>query len=82
MLIRNVNYEVPALRKHVSKCVKAQQECLKKESEYRSLAVELRNKYAVTCKNLGIEVRCCTELLCYLSYSGQLVLKLLSFTGS
>ena len=57
MLIRNVNYEVPALKRQVTKCAKTQQECLKKEAEYKSLATELRNKYASTCKSLGIQVR-------------------------
>lgn len=56
MLTRNVNYEVPALKKQVVKCKKAQQDCAKKESEYNSLATDLKLKYTEMCLRIGIEV--------------------------
>ena len=35
------------------------QECDRKEADYASQAVELRKKYATSCKQMGIEVSYC-----------------------
>ena len=56
MLTRNVNYEVPALKKQVVKCKKSQQDCTRKEGEYNSLASELKKKYYDMCQQFGIQV--------------------------
>ncbi|XP_033733350.1 CDK5 regulatory subunit-associated protein 3-like [Pecten maximus] len=55
MIGRNVNYEVPALKKQIAKCQQAQKECDKKEADYVAKAAELRKKYNSRCKELGIE---------------------------
>lgn len=55
MLMRNVNYEIPALKKQISKCQQVQKECDKKEADYASKVAELKKKYASSCKELGIK---------------------------
>lgn len=55
MLIRNVTYEIPALKKQIAKCQQVQKECDKKEADYLSKAAELRKKYSNSCKELGIK---------------------------
>ncbi|KAL3836336.1 hypothetical protein ACJMK2_021769 [Sinanodonta woodiana] len=55
MLMRNVNYEIPALKKQMTKCQQVQKECDRKETEYVSKAAELRKKYETSCKQIGIE---------------------------
>lgn len=55
MLMRNVNYEVPALKKQIAKCQQIQKECDRKEADYASKAAELRKKYESSCKQLGIK---------------------------
>lgn len=59
MLARNVNYEVPALKRQVAKCKKAQQDCTRKEGEYNSLALELKKKYQDMSTHYGIQVCIC-----------------------
>lgn len=55
MLARNVNYEIPALKKQISKCQQIQKECDKKEADYATKSADLKKKYESTCKQLGIE---------------------------
>ncbi|XP_060074936.1 CDK5 regulatory subunit-associated protein 3-like [Ylistrum balloti] len=55
MIARNVNYEVPALKKQIAKCQQVQKECDKKETDYITKAAELRKKYNSRCKEMGIE---------------------------
>lgn len=55
MIGRNVNYEVPALKKQIAKCQQVQKECDIKEADYVNKAAELRKKYSSRCKELGIE---------------------------
>lgn len=55
MLARNVNYEVPALKKQIAKCQQIKKECERKQTDYTSKAEELRKKYDATCKQMGIE---------------------------
>jgi len=56
MLTRNVNYEIPTLKKLITKCQKAQTECTRKETDYENLAAEFKTKYSEMCKQYGIEV--------------------------
>ncbi|XP_060578828.1 CDK5 regulatory subunit-associated protein 3-like isoform X2 [Ruditapes philippinarum] len=55
MLMRNVTYEIPALKKQIAKCQQVQKECDKKETDYVNKAAELRKKYSNSCKELGIK---------------------------
>ncbi|XP_072343675.1 CDK5 regulatory subunit-associated protein 3 isoform X3 [Scyliorhinus torazame] len=53
-LVRNVNYEVPSLKKQISKCQQLQQEYSRKELDYISNAAALREKFFISCKQFGI----------------------------
>ncbi|XP_053408965.1 CDK5 regulatory subunit-associated protein 3-like isoform X2 [Mercenaria mercenaria] len=55
MIMRNVTYEIPALKKQIAKCQQVQKECDKKEADYVSKAAELKKKYSNSCKELGIK---------------------------
>ncbi|XP_064617573.1 CDK5 regulatory subunit-associated protein 3-like isoform X2 [Liolophura sinensis] len=55
LLTRNVNYEIPALKKQIGKCQQIQTEGERKESEYISNAAKLKKEYNDTCKQMGIE---------------------------
>nr|CAG4640940.1 EOG090X07S9 [Eulimnadia texana] len=55
MLTRNVNFEIPALKKQITKCEQVQHECEKKEAECVKLAHEFKEKYYATCRQMGIE---------------------------
>lgn len=55
MLARNVNYEVPALKRQITKCQQIKKECDRKQAVYLAKAEELRKKYDATCKQMGIE---------------------------
>ncbi|XP_048730566.2 CDK5 regulatory subunit-associated protein 3-like [Ostrea edulis] len=55
MLARNVNYEVPALKRQIAKCQQIKKECERKQTDYTAKAEELRKKYDATCKQMGIE---------------------------
>lgn len=55
MLIRNVNYEVPSLKRQITKCQQLQEELSKKEIDYSKNANEIKEKYYATCKQIGIE---------------------------
>ncbi|RUS91241.1 hypothetical protein EGW08_001047 [Elysia chlorotica] len=54
-IVRNVNYEVPAIKKQISKCQQTQKDCLRKENEYTSSIVDLQKQYSLSCKQLGIK---------------------------
>ncbi|KAM9717013.1 CDK5 regulatory subunit-associated protein 3 [Menidia menidia] len=54
LLIRNVSYEGPALRKQLAKAQQLQQELSRREVECQSSAAELREKYFTACKQYGI----------------------------
>lgn len=56
MLIRNVSYEGPALRKQIAKTKQLQQELSRREVECQSSAAELRERYYAACKQYGITV--------------------------
>lgn len=55
MLIRNVSYEVPSLKKQIAKYQQIQMECDKKESDYVKSCNTLRGEFQTLCKQLGIE---------------------------
>jgi len=55
MLIRNVNYEVPSLKKQIAKCEQIQVECDKKEAEYSKACSVARGEFQTLCKQLGIQ---------------------------
>ncbi|KAL5508879.1 hypothetical protein EMCRGX_G004141 [Ephydatia muelleri] len=54
ILIRNVKYEVPALRQQISKCHSTQRDCERKEGECLASVTTLRNKFQVSCKEMNI----------------------------
>ena len=56
LLIRNVSYEGPALRKQLAKAKQLQQELSRREVECQSSAAELRERYYTACKQYGIRV--------------------------
>lgn len=55
IIVRNVNYEVPAIKKQMAKCQHTQKECLRKENEYTSSVADLQRQYTQACKQLGIK---------------------------
>ncbi|XP_067825474.1 CDK5 regulatory subunit-associated protein 3 isoform X2 [Heptranchias perlo] len=54
LLVRNVNYEIPSLRKQISKCQQLQQEYSRKELDYINNAAGAREKFFTSCKQFGI----------------------------
>ncbi|XP_057214613.1 CDK5 regulatory subunit-associated protein 3 isoform X2 [Triplophysa rosa] len=55
LLVRNVNYEGPALRKQVSKAQQLQQELSRREAECQRGAADMREGYYMACKQYGIK---------------------------
>ncbi|ELT98163.1 hypothetical protein CAPTEDRAFT_19870 [Capitella teleta] len=55
LLMRNVNYEIPVLKKEITKCQQIQSESLRKEADYASHVSMLRLKYKTSCEQMGIE---------------------------
>ncbi|XP_002732101.1 CDK5 regulatory subunit-associated protein 3-like [Saccoglossus kowalevskii] len=55
MLIRNVSYEIPGLKKQIAKCEQSQKDCERKEKDYESSAAEQREQYNTACKQFGIQ---------------------------
>ncbi|XP_054751949.2 CDK5 regulatory subunit-associated protein 3-like [Lytechinus pictus] len=55
MLIRNVGFEIPSLKKQIAKCQQLQAECSKKEKDYAESASSARDEYKQSCKQLGIK---------------------------
>ncbi|XP_062893121.1 CDK5 regulatory subunit-associated protein 3 isoform X2 [Mobula hypostoma] len=53
-LVRNVSYEIPSLKKQISKCQQLQQEYARKEMDYVNNAATLRDKFYASCKQFGI----------------------------
>ncbi|NXI64801.1 CK5P3 protein, partial [Anseranas semipalmata] len=54
LLVRSVSYEVPALRKQISRCQQAQQDLARREEECQLAAAELRERFYASCKQYGI----------------------------
>ncbi|XP_022106552.1 CDK5 regulatory subunit-associated protein 3-like [Acanthaster planci] len=55
MLIRNVNYEIPSLKKQVAKLKQIQAECQRKEKDYQDNATAAKSEYNAECRKLGIK---------------------------
>ncbi|XP_001634485.2 CDK5 regulatory subunit-associated protein 3 [Nematostella vectensis] len=55
LLIRNVNYEIPSLKRQIGKCQQTQRECTRKENEYTTNAAEYKEQYRKVCKKMGIK---------------------------
>lgn len=56
LLIRNVTYEGPALRRQLAKAQQLQQELSRREVECQSSAADMRQRYYAACKQYGISV--------------------------
>ncbi len=56
ILARNVIYEIPALKRHVTRSEQSQQECQKKEASGKKQAQEYRDKFVHNCNQLGIKL--------------------------
>nr|XP_008539657.1 PREDICTED: CDK5 regulatory subunit-associated protein 3 [Equus przewalskii] len=54
LLVRNVNYEIPSLKKQIAKCQQQQQEYSRKEEEGQAGAAEMREQFYHSCKQYGI----------------------------
>ncbi|KAJ6658214.1 hypothetical protein lerEdw1_001481 [Lerista edwardsae] len=54
LLVRNVNYEIPSLKKQIGKCQQLQQEYSRKEEECQLAAAEMRERFYSSCKQYGI----------------------------
>ncbi|XP_012621461.2 CDK5 regulatory subunit-associated protein 3 isoform X1 [Microcebus murinus] len=54
LLVRNVNYEIPSLKKQITKCQQLQQEYSRKEEEGQAGAAEMREQFFHSCKQYGI----------------------------
>ncbi|XP_042904886.1 CDK5 regulatory subunit-associated protein 3 isoform X2 [Parasteatoda tepidariorum] len=55
LLVRNIIYELPSLKKQSLKCKQMQEECIKKEGDYAKNEHAMRENYITSCKQLGIE---------------------------
>ncbi|XP_031556788.1 CDK5 regulatory subunit-associated protein 3-like [Actinia tenebrosa] len=55
LLIRNVNFEVPSLKRQIGKCQQTQRDCTKKENEYSSNASVFLDQHKKTCEKMGIK---------------------------
>lgn len=56
LLVRNVNYEIPSLKKQIAKCQQLQQEYSRKEEEGQAGAAEMREQFYHSCKQYGVTV--------------------------
>jgi len=57
ILIRNVNYEVPSLKKQVLKCQQIMEDCEKSAEDCVKQSNNYKNEYFAAAENLGISVR-------------------------
>eukprot|EP00288_Rhodomonas_lens_P006009 CAMPEP_0177721770 /NCGR_PEP_ID=MMETSP0484_2-20121128/17329_1 /TAXON_ID=354590 /ORGANISM="Rhodomonas lens, Strain RHODO" /LENGTH=210 /DNA_ID=CAMNT_0019234107 /DNA_START=68 /DNA_END=697 /DNA_ORIENTATION=+ len=55
IMMQNVQFEIPAIRKLLQQTVKQQQELHRKEGEYKKGAEDYRQRYKQECDKLGIE---------------------------
>lgn len=54
IMTRNINYEVPSLRKQIAKLEQLQNECTKKEKDYAKSENIANSEFNGSCKQLGI----------------------------
>lgn len=55
LLVRNIMYELPSLKRQLTKCKQIQEESVKKESEYAKNEIAMRENYISSCQQIGIE---------------------------
>nr|XP_047136048.1 CDK5 regulatory subunit-associated protein 3 [Hydra vulgaris] len=55
MLIRNVNFEIPALKRQIGKCQQIQRDCSRKINECTTNSAYFMDKYKTICKQIGIK---------------------------
>ncbi|XP_076813551.1 CDK5 regulatory subunit-associated protein 3-like [Clavelina lepadiformis] len=53
-LLRNLNYEIPAIKKQITKCGQFQEECRKKIQDCVRNTNEAQRKYAEGCRKVGV----------------------------
>ncbi|XP_047564246.1 CDK5 regulatory subunit-associated protein 3 isoform X1 [Lutra lutra] len=54
LLVRNVSYEIPSLKKQIARCQQLQQEYSRKEEEGQAGAAEMREQFYHSCKQYGV----------------------------
>ncbi|NXX22737.1 CK5P3 protein, partial [Podargus strigoides] len=54
LLVRSISYEIPSLKKQISRCQQAQQDFARREEECQLAAAELRERFFASCKQYGI----------------------------
>ncbi|XP_037073782.1 CDK5 regulatory subunit-associated protein 3-like [Pollicipes pollicipes] len=54
-LVRNVNYEIPGIKKQIAKLEQAQTDCDKREQDYIRNAKSMRDQYDASCRQLGLQ---------------------------
>ncbi|XP_066931488.1 CDK5 regulatory subunit-associated protein 3-like [Clytia hemisphaerica] len=54
MIMRNVNYEIPGLKRQIAKCQLTQRECQRKEKDCNQNSALFKAKYLKLCKQMGI----------------------------
>ncbi|KAG6441698.1 hypothetical protein O3G_MSEX001996 [Manduca sexta] len=55
MLVRNINYEIPGLKKQIAKEEQVQAECEKKHLDYLKNVASSKSEFLQLCKQLGIQ---------------------------
>ncbi|XP_053605750.1 CDK5 regulatory subunit-associated protein 3 isoform X2 [Plodia interpunctella] len=55
MLVRNISYEIPGLKKQIAKAEQMQVECEKKHAEYLKNEASSKSEFLALCKQLGIQ---------------------------
>lgn len=55
LLVRNVSYEVPGIKRQMQKCQQIEEECDRKEISCIKNAADAKDKYYATCKQIGIK---------------------------
>ncbi|GAB1606404.1 CDK5 regulatory subunit-associated protein 3-like [Argonauta hians] len=55
IISRNVNYEIPDLKRQIARCQQIEKDCLKKESDSTTKVADYKHKYQTSCKKFGIK---------------------------
>jgi hypothetical protein len=55
LLVRYVNYEIPAVKRQIAKCQQTQRECSKKSAEHATSSANFRSKFHSMCQDLKIQ---------------------------
>ncbi|KAF0287766.1 CDK5 regulatory subunit-associated protein 3 [Amphibalanus amphitrite] len=63
-LVRNVNYEIPGIKKQIAKLEQMQTDCDKRAQDYQRNSKMMREQYEASCRQLGLQgVRLKTEIV-------------------